>query len=191
MKKKDRIFTKTYKINESTNLCIIEIALDQYADIFNKWDSAPFKRREIDPELEQYLERCSDEIPFRYPIELDFTIPSGIRDKQKEEKSRDGIKNHFTFKMYLLKKKLNRNNRRTLYCALAGSFLLGGVTIWQIAPKSVLPSILEQGLLIGGWVFLWEAVSLFFFVNYELYHGYRTCKRLRNAPIIFLEVEKP
>ncbi|ACK73158.1 conserved hypothetical protein [Gloeothece citriformis PCC 7424] len=188
MKKKDKIFTEIYKINESTNLCIIEIGIDQYADIFNKWDSAPFKRREVNPELEQYLERCSDEIPFRYPIELHFTFPEGIKDTQKEDKSRDGIKNHFTFRIYIVKRKLNRNNRRTLYCALAGSFFLGIVAIWKFTPERVLPSIIEQGLLIGGWVFLWEAVSLLFFVNYELYHSYRTYKRLRNAPIIFREL---
>ena len=189
--KEDTIFAKTYRIDKSTNVCMIEIALDQYADIFNRWDSAPLERREVNPELEGYLERCSDEIPFRYSIELDITIPERMRDKQKEEKSRDGIKNHLNFKIYLLKKKLYRNIRRTFYCGLAGSLLLGGVAIWQIAPHRIWLSILEQGIVIGGWVLLWEAVSLLFFADYELYRSCRTYKRLRNAAVIFREVEKP
>ncbi len=189
--REDTIFAKTYRIDKSTNVCMIEIGLDQYADIFNRWDSSPLERREVNPELEGYLERCSDEIPFRYSIELDITIPEGMRHKQKEEKSRDGLKNHFTFKIYLIKKKLNRNNRRTLYCVLVGFILLGGGITWQIAAQSLLPSILREALNIGGWVFVWKAVSVFFFGNTELYHSYRTYKRLRNAPIIFQEVEKP
>ena len=191
MKKIDKIFDKIYKIDQNTNVCPIEIALARYTDIFNKWDFDPFERREVNPELEDFLERCSDEIPFRYPIEFHFTIPEGMRDQQKAEKSRDRLKNHFTFKIYLIKKKLNRNNRRTLYCVLVGFILLGGGITWQIAAQSLLPSILREALNIGGWVFVWKAVSVFFFGNTELYHSYRTYKRLRNAPIIFQEVEKP
>ncbi|MGK7914258.1 MAG: hypothetical protein AB4038_01730, partial [Prochloraceae cyanobacterium] len=174
MKKKDRIFSEVYKVDESTNVCMIEIALERYSEIFNKWDSAPFKRREVNLELEEYLKRCSDEIPFRYSIELNIAIPQGNKNQQREDESRNGIKNHFNFKIYLLKEKLNKNNRRTLYCALAGFFLLGGVLIWQSFPNSIFPSILEQVRTIGGWFFLWEAFSLFFFSNYELYHSYRT-----------------
>ncbi len=190
MKKKDRVFHETYKIDESTNLYMIEIALDRYTDIFNKWDPSPFKRREVNPDLEHYLERSSDEIPLRYPIELYIAVPKGIKDEQMEEESRNGIKNHFNFRIYLLKERLNKNNSRVLICVLAGFFLQGVVAIWQIDPNRILPSIFEQGLLIGGWVFLWEAVSLFFFTNRELYHRYRTYKRLRNAPVSFQEVEK-
>lgn len=169
---------------------MIEIALDRYADIFNKWDPAPFKRREVEPDLENYLARSSDEITFRYPIELYIAVPEGTRDEQIEEELRNGIEKHFTFKIYLLRKDLNKNNTHILGCILAGSLLLAIATILQGTPNKVLPSIFAQGLQIGGWVFLWEAVSLFFFANHELYHRYRTSRRLRNAPIIFGEIGK-
>lgn len=47
----------------------------------------------------------------------------------------------------------------------------------------------RSGLAITGWVFLWEAVSLFAFTNRELYQRYRTYKRLHNAPVIFREFD--
>nr|MDJ0904227.1 hypothetical protein [Xenococcus sp. MO_188.B8] len=68
--------------------------------------------------------------------------------------------------------------------------LAGGIT-WQIASQNLLPSILRESLNIGGWVFIWKAVEAFSFGNTELYRSYRTYKRLRNAPIIFQEGEKP
>jgi hypothetical protein len=189
MRKKDRVFRETYRIDESTNRYMIEIALDRYTDIFNKWDSAPFRRREIDLDLGHYLETCSDDIPFRYSVELDITIPKKIRAEQIEEESRSGIENHFTFKLYLLRKELNKNNSRMLCFALIGFFLLGIATIYPDNPNRVFPSVFDQALLIGGWVFLWEAFSLLFFTNRELYDRYRTYKRLKNAPIIFREKE--
>ena len=190
MKKIDKVFAKVYNIDQNTNACLIEIALARYDDIFNKWDFDPFERREVNPELEDFLERCSDEIPFRYPIEFHFTIPEGMRNRQKEEKSRDGFKNHFTFKIYLVKNKLKINYRRTLYCFLVGFFLLAGGIQWQIVSQNLLPSILRESLNIGGWVFIWQAVSVFSFGNTELYRSYRTYKRLRNAPIIFHEAKE-
>jgi hypothetical protein len=55
------------------------------------------------------------------------------------------------------------------------------------AEVNVLTSVLTEGLFIGGWVFLWEAVSLFFFSNRDLYYRYRTFRRLRRSEIIFSE----
>jgi hypothetical protein len=75
--KKDSLFSEVYALDKSTNRYMIEIALDRYEDIFNEWDPAPFKRREIDADLELYLEGSAEEIPSRYPIELFFMVPRG------------------------------------------------------------------------------------------------------------------
>lgn len=42
--KKDTLFSEVYALDKSINRYMIEIALDQYEDIFNEWDPAPFKR---------------------------------------------------------------------------------------------------------------------------------------------------
>lgn len=189
MKKTDRLFSEIYKIDESTNLYMIEIALDQYGDIFNAWDPAPFKRREIDPDLKLYLEGSSDEIPFQYPIELSFTLPQGKRNERMEEEARQGLKNSFIFKRYFLNKELKKTNSQTVMCIFLGfGFLWIGTIFSDRFEAKLLLSLLAEGLFIGGWVFLLEAVSLFFFTNRDLYHRYRTYKRLQNAPVFFREV---
>lgn len=191
--KQDKLFSEIYKIDASTNLYMIEIALDQYGDIFSEWDPAPFKRRDIDPDLKLYLEGSSEEIPFRYPVELCFIIPKKTRDEQIEEESRNGLKNSFVFERYLLNKELKKTNIRMLRYVFLGFVFLGlGATFSNRFPDNAtfLP-LLAEALVIGGWVFLWEAVSLFFFTNRELYHRCRIYKRLKNAPVFFREAEKP
>lgn len=188
--KQDQLFSEIYKIDEATNLYMIEVALDQYSDIFNEWDPAPFKRREIDPDLELYLEGSSDEISFRYPIELCFTLPKGIRDEHLEGEMRDGLRNSFFFKMYLIKKELKKTNTQMFRWVLLGFvFLWLGTVLSNQAEGKMALSLLADGLFIGGWVFLWEAVSLFFFTNRDLYGRYRTYKRLYKAPVFFREGE--
>lgn len=189
MKKSNSIFSEIYTLDPVTNCYIIEIGLDQYADIFDEWDPAPFKRRSLDPDLELYLKGSSEEIPLRHPIELMFLMPAGSRNEALEQAARHGIRNSIAFKMYLLRKELKKTQFR-----LVRYVLLGFVFLWagQIFPdrfgETMLTSLLAEGIFIGGWVFLWEAVSLFFFTDLELYERYRAYKRLLNAPVFFREV---
>jgi hypothetical protein len=187
---KDKPFNETYQIDTATNLYMVEVSLDNYTDLFNKWDSAPFKRREIDPDLKIFLEGSSDDVPFRYPIELCFTIPPEKWNEQLEQEARKGLENTFTFKIYLLKREIKKTNAQMIRNVLLGFIFLWVATVFSKRfEASVLLTILGEGLFIGGWVFLWEAVSLFFFTNQELYHHYRTYKRLKNAPVFFREAK--
>lgn len=188
--KRDRVFGEIYTIDQDTGLYMIEIALDQYGDIFNEWDPAPFKRRALDPDLELYLEGSSEEIPLRHPVELYFLLPKGSRDERLEEETRHGLKNSFIFKRYLLRKELEKTNTQMLRCVVLGFAFLAFGTLSSERLGEGLLSLLSEALLIGGWVFLWEAVSLFFFTNRELYHRYQLYRRLQNAPVIFRETEE-
>jgi hypothetical protein len=186
--KKDKLFNENYVIDAATNLYMIEVGLAQYAEIFSEWDPAPFKRREIDPDLETYLERSSDEIPWKYSIELCFIISAENYDEQMEGESRKGLENSFAFKLYLFKKERKKVNARMLWFIIVGFVFLGvAATFAEKVADVIWLSTLVEGLSISGWVLLWEAVSLFFFTNRELYHRYRTYKRLQNALVVFRE----
>lgn len=189
--KKKRLFDEIYAIDTATNLYMIEIGLDDYSDIFNEWDSAPFKRRDLDPDLQLYLESSSEEIPFRYPIELSFTIPQGSHDQLIETEIRNSLKNYFVFKLYLLRKELKQTNTQMLRFVAIGFFLLWVATKFSEQFEGFpFAAILTEGLFIGGWVFIWEAVSLFFFTNREIYDTYRIYRRLYKAPVFFREAER-
>lgn len=170
---------------------MIEIALARYADIFNKWDPAPFKRRDLDPDLALYLEGSAEEIPVHHPIELYFIVLKQVRNEALEAEAQQGLKNSFLFKRYLVKKELRKTNTQMLRCVLLGFIFLGiGTVFSNRMADTIWLSLLGDALLIGGWVFLWEAVSLFFFTNRELYDRYQVYKRLQNAPVMFREAEK-
>jgi hypothetical protein len=140
---KDTLFSEVYALDKSTNRYMIEIALDQYEDIFNEWDPAPFKRREIDADLELYLEGSAEEIPSRYPIELFFMVPRGKRDKRIEEETRNALRSFFEFKIYFLKRELQKNQHShpELPC-----FRLPSAVGWQHLSRARL----HQGLGCGA-----------------------------------------
>lgn len=187
----EKLFQEIYKIDGSTKLYMVEIALDQYTDIFSEWDPAPFKRRSIDPDLELYLEGSSEEIPVRYPVELYFTIPTGTHNQMLEDEVRYGLRNSFMFKLYLIRKELRKTNVLMLRYSVFGFLFLATAKLFSSRlPEESWLTLITEALFIGGWVFVWEAVSLFFFSNREIYGRYQIYKRLRNAPVIFQEVDR-
>jgi hypothetical protein len=184
----NQFFNTIYSIDKTTDAYMIEAALDDYADIFNEWDPAPFKRRELDPDLQIYLEGSSDEISSRYPVELIFNLPAEKRNEAIEQDVRVGLRNSFNFKLYVLRKEIKTTNLLTLRYVLMGLGTLWAAQLLSTPAEAyAITIVLTEGLFIGGWVFLWEAVSLFFFSNRDIYHRYRTYMRLRDALVIFRE----
>ncbi|UZQ55024.1 hypothetical protein OOK60_02790 [Trichothermofontia sichuanensis B231] len=58
-------------------------------------------------------------------------------------------------------RELKMINARTLRYALVGLVtLVAARRLSDTAEQRLLTAVLDEGLFIGGWVFLWEAVSL-------------------------------
>ncbi len=185
-KKKKNYLKQIYKVNPETNAYIIEISLVDYNEIFNGWDPSPIKRRDLDPDLLNFMEVCSSDIPLDYPLELQFYMPEDQYDEKKEELSRVGVKNNFDFTVHFIRKEIAQIRRKTVfYIIMAIAFLSVGYLSSKEIEAGFFTSILLEGLSIGGWVFLWEAFSLFFFSRQEVHGRLKTYIRFQNTEISF------
>ncbi|MDO8520718.1 MAG: hypothetical protein Q7S52_01255 [bacterium] len=186
MNKNVKKATQIYRKYEDTERLLIEVALDHYEDIFNEWDPAPFKRRDIDQDLRAFLEECSEEISIRHPIVIAFYLPKGELDDEKQEKCVEGLRSFFTFNKHLTSKELRLSYRQVLRHFLTGlAFLAVAVLFERQLEKTMLLELLDQGLFVGGWVFVWEALTIVAFRNQKLKHRIAEWNRFLDAPIIF------
>ena len=78
MKKSDN-YEIQYRKNPDTGRIIIDIALDNYLEFFHEWDNSIFKKRDINPELAEFLDLCSEDIPLRKKLEIVFSINSSCK----------------------------------------------------------------------------------------------------------------
>lgn len=175
-----------YRKFDNTDRLLIEVALDKYEDIFNEWDPAPFKRRDIDPALREFLEECSSEISLKHPLAIAFFLPKSGVDQEKQHKCIEGLKNYFLFNRYLIEKQI-----RLAFFAVIKHFFIGltflfvAVVFEKQFEQTILLSIFDQGLFIGGWLFVWEAISSAAIKNLQLKHKSREWDRFIDAPIVF------
>lgn len=186
-KRKKRSYIKQfYKLNQETGRYIIEVSLDNYNEVFNGWDPSPIKRRDLDPEVKDFILNCSDDLPLNFEIELKFYVPKSQLDKEKEALTIDGVKNNFNFFILLARKELMNNRKKTIkYITLSILFLLLSYFSDKAIFFGLFSTILKEGLFVGGWVFMWEAFSIIFFSDSEMYSDIKHYNRLLDSPIIF------
>lgn len=95
-----------YHTNKLNNAYLIELNLDKYADLFNSWDGSALDRKELDPELSQFLERASYELPIKENVELCFYLPEDKKDEKLEADSKATIKNNFRINLFFIDQNL-------------------------------------------------------------------------------------
>lgn len=182
---------KVFAIDPQTGNYVVEILLEKYMYAFNEWDSSYFRRRDLDPDLIHFLESCSNEIPLHYRIDLSFTV-SQPKDEEMEQLVEASIRNYCKYTLVLQRRSLKRLLWNTVkYVGLAIVFLLMGIIFEPVMPRQIVGRALLEGLHIGGWVFLWEAISLLSFNRSGISTRLKEYNRLVKAQIRFTYGDKP
>ncbi|MBN1537208.1 MAG: hypothetical protein JW908_10790 [Anaerolineales bacterium] len=175
-----------YRINPDSGQSVIDIALDDYMDFFHEWDNSILKKRDMHPELAEFLDLCSEDIPLKQIFEINFFIEKAERDPSKEALLKDSYKNYYKIYCSIEKKKIIRLFKTTALLSIISLFFISlNFVLIDILPKSIFAEVLLEGLLVGGWVFLWEAIHYLSFERRDYFHRYRELKRFLITPISF------
>ncbi len=180
-----------YRKNNDTGRIIIDIALDDYLEFFHEWDNSTFKKRDIHSELAQFLDLCSEDIPLRKKLEIEFSLNTVDVSKEKEEFIHISYKNYYNSLKRLEDRKTKRFVKSSTILLLISLILL--FTYGLLINKendTILSRVLLESLLIGGWVFTWEAVHILFIDIIEPFSRRREIKRFLEAELRFKYLSK-
>lgn len=185
-KKRMDSLNKIYEKNPATGNYVIEVALDKYTDAFNDWDNSPYKKRDMDPDLALFLESCFDEIPQKQGVDICFYVTKEPKDVKREEVIISGIKTYYTFYRSISKRSLKEKYQKMFsYIFTSFSLLAVSVFLSTIYKENIILGTVQQGFNIGGWVFLWEAISMFCFRRKEEIHEIDKYERFLKSHIYF------
>lgn len=183
---KNNFLDQFYTIDPETGDYIIEIAIIDYDDIFNNWDSSVYNIRDLDSSLKSFLEDCSHDIELNKKVTLRFNIKDEKKAPDTEETIKNGIRNYFNYCFHISKKKLSeRRKKASIYVFISLIFTFITVYFQTGVKTEFLHKVLLQGLTVGSWVFLWEAFSLFFLHGNDVLRRKKQYARLLKAPMIF------
>jgi hypothetical protein len=186
MKRANANLDGIYERDPATNAFIVATATERYTDIFNELDPAPFKKRDINHDLRVFLEDCSADIPLKYNVILQFNLLKDVPDPKKEERITSGLRNYFYLIINQLKREINRSyHKGTLYMGVSFFLLLVAYSLRTLSTNNAVFTTLVEGVNIGGWVFLWEAISTFAFKKRDVRNRKKHYARFTRAQIRF------
>lgn len=184
MKRDERTLERIYE-KDPSGAFIISIALDRYVDVFNELDSAPWRRRDLDHDLRVFLEECSTDIPLKYDVILQFNVEQEKQDPQKEERLKAGLKTYFTFVRASLQKEIRSSYQRSAIYTIGALFLLFAFYSLSAFSTDPLLATVFDVAAIGGWVFLWEAITTLVFSGRDARGRFRMYQRFSRAQVRF------
>lgn len=166
---------------------LIDVATEGVEDLYSHFDRyAPYVRRDLDPELTDYLIDAADELE-RNPFVIQFSCRRPV-EATATERIAHSIQHYFTYLAQRERRQIARMMRRTLLLLTVGMVILfAAVWVGQTLPatRSVTDDVLAEGLTIAGWVSLWEALATVLLEWFPRTRQVRLYRRLARAPLAF------
>lgn len=180
------MYESVYRKNPENGKYIIDIALDSYNDFFHEWDNTSFRKRDMHPELAEFLDLCSEEIPLKDDMEIHFCVGKQERDERMEKLILQSYENYYGFFVRIKKKKIRSNFYSSIALAVIGlAFILANAILEQDLPHKIMYEVPLKGVYIGGYVFFWESLYNGYFGSKELITRKRELSRLGRAKLFF------
>jgi len=159
--KKKNFLEEMYPYDSVSRTFTIPITVECYTEIYNHLDPSPVPLRDLAPDLVDYLHQCSIEIPNRYAVELNLGIRADGCDLQSEKEIQTSLRIFYKHETLREKSETHRRLGDALkYLAISCLCLAGYFTIERAAVTTLFLELLKEAVLIGGWLFMWEAITV-------------------------------
>lgn len=164
---------------------LIELKLGELRQLFNSLDPAPFIEKDLDKEAENYIVDSVREFHISAPLRLVIHLPPA--HAADADGVPDAIHNYFAYRAETARKELRytlRQGRSTLLIGL--SFLFLCVAARQLIAQlghGTLAWILEEGLLIMGWVAMWRPLQIFLYDWWPIRRKQQVYRKIQDMPV--------
>lgn len=139
----------------------------------------------ISSETAAFLEHSTKAI--HHNKDLTLSISSNVIDEREKVLYEKGIRNYYENTFLALQKDLKRNFLTTMLLTIIGVIYFAVLIIISFFVDF---DIILEMLSIAGWVFLWEAIELFFLERPKIKNLQYRAYALMNAKIKYIELNK-
>ena len=167
---------------------IIEIRVNEVAQLFHTLDPFPFREKDLDREAEEYIVGWARELPKDLPFRIVVHFPN---DQSQADLARDlpeALGKYFAGRAAVIQGDLNelfRIGRRSLTIGVAILFacLFSAHFVAGYLSDAPFKRIIEESFLIFGWVANWRPLEIFLYDWWPIAHRRDLYRRLAAAVI--------
>ena len=170
---------------DSAGRFIVDVAADGIEDLYSHFDrTAPYVRRDLDPELAEYLIDCAQEMEGN-PFVVRFSLKRAV-DTESLARLSNSMNQFFGYLAERERRRIGRRMRKSLLLLSLGLLILFvavWVNQWLGIDRSVIANVFAEGLTIAAWVSLWEALATFLVEWLPQRRRIKLFHQLANAPL--------
>lgn len=170
---------------QEDGLQIIDVSTATVAQLFSGLDPAPFRHKDLDPEVEGYILAAVREIGGAGRAKIVFHLPPDQAASREGQNLPDAVHNFFAYREWVASDELGRLARRG-----GASLLIGLVFLFIcLALRQVVigdgdeTTIVSEGLLIVGWVALWKPLEMALYDWWPFWTQLRLFRALKQIPV--------
>ena len=146
-----------YRMEDGTHC--IDVRVNTIEQLFDNRDPAPFRERDLDPDLIEYLFAAGEDLSSHGPFKVVFWIATPCQPTEVET----GYRAHFTYELERIDRRRRRHSRTGQIALLLGVTLLVAIfSVSELLAGSTnrFVAATREGLAILSWVVLWRPVEV-------------------------------
>ncbi len=164
----------------------IEMRLRNISQLFNSMDPSPFHEKDLDGDAEEFITSWAMEYPHDEAvsllIRLDQAAPADV-----EEVVTNAVHHFFEYKGQMKRRELRELLRRGRASLLIGLVFLAGCMfagqLVESMKEQAFARILQESLLIGGWVAMWRPLEIFLYDWWPIRNTRRVYEKLSRMDV--------
>ncbi|MDX2225428.1 MAG: hypothetical protein SFV21_21930 [Rhodospirillaceae bacterium] len=165
---------------------VIDVRAGLTAQLFSSLDPAPFRRKDLDPEVEGYIVAAVREIGGPHQAKLVFHLPAEEAASAAGRGLAEAVHNYFEYRAWAMTQDLRRLMRNgAVSLAIGLVFLFACLVAREFVGRieGATASIIAEGLLIIGWVAMWRPLEILLYDWWPIWRQRRLYRALQGMPI--------
>lgn len=166
----------------------IEIGVERLPQLFNTLDPFPFKVRDLDRDVEEFIVDWARELPRRGSLQILVHLPKAEAETPAARELEGALRHYFAYRAQVMArdiKELFRVGRWSLVVGLAVlGFCLAAGNIVAALGTGYLGRYLGEGLVILGWVANWRPIEIFLYAWWPVARRRNLYRRLASATVV-------
>ena len=146
----------------------IEVRIAEISQLFQSLDPFPFRDKDLDKEAEEFIVSWARELPADQPLKIIVHLPEAQASKPEARELGAALTRYFGYRARVISldlKELFRVGRRALVIGvtvLSFSVIAGQTIAASVSPHPI-GRVVEESLLIFGWVANWRPIEIFLY----------------------------
>ena len=166
----------------------LELHVAELRQLFNSMDPAPFRQRDLDPKAQDYIVDWGREVPAGCAMGLVVRIDGQTATSEAASMLRDAVSEYFRQRALATRRQMRRLLRLGRISLLIGLAFLAvafmvGEFIGGIIDEERYARLIQESLVIGGWVALWRPLEIFLYDWWPIREETRLYQRLSDMDV--------